>query len=92
MLKTVGLFRRKPTQAEAMQFLSSNAEEVAEWCKGTVFTSTGNNILIDIPVEGGLVQAKFGDWIVKESNKPIYVLSDNDFYFSFEGIGFHGES
>lgn len=92
MLKTVGLFRRKPIQAEAMQFLSSNAEEVAEWCKGTVFASTGDSILIDIPVGGGLVQAKFGDWIVKESNKPICVMSDAEFYLSFEGIGFHGRS
>lgn len=79
-------YRRRPTKVEAMHFLNSNAEEVANWCSGVIFKAGDNSQLLSIPVKEGVIHAKFGDWIVKDPGGKFSVIEDANFYVEYERV------
>lgn len=55
-------------QIEGVQLDNDNAEKVAEWIKGSAFTTTGGDKVVTVKTERGEILLRKGDWIACDRN------------------------
>lgn len=79
-------FRRRPTRVEAMHFLSSNSQEVSEWCSGSISMNVDGIYILTFSTNDGTREAHFGDWIIKEPNGAFRAIPDVEFYVNYEEV------
>ena len=78
-------FRKMPVTIEAVQFLPSVADEVAEWCNGRVNEAAPNALpTMIIPTLEGDMRAQSGDWIIKGIKGEFYPCAEEIFYATYE--------
>lgn len=88
---TLGKYRKKPVEIEAMQLWADNAYDVAEWCGVTVTGSFGPDLkpivpILNIPTLEGDMQARCGDWIIRGVQGEFYPCKPDIFAATYEEV------
>ena len=92
------MYRKRPITVEARQLTPENVKEVAEWCGGSAcrypldeplpISECPEGILIET-LEGGM-EARQGDWIIKEpfptGDRRFYPCKPDIFEATYEAV------
>ncbi len=81
-------YRKKPVVIEAMLLERINADEVAEWCGGTVHTNLGelNSAGVLIGTLEGSMLANWGDYVIKGVQGEFYPCKPDIFKATYEEV------
>jgi hypothetical protein len=86
------LYRKRPVTVEVMGPLTpDNVVEVQSWCGGTIGTFYREPVALLIPTLEGLMEARFGDYIIKGVKGEFYPCKPDIFAVTYEPVeGHHG--
>lgn len=82
-------YSRKPFFVDAVQVTSTNMKEVAEWCDGTIITTSKDKYIkvkVKRPTNHRQTTALVGDWILV-SEYGYKVFSPRNFEMKFSKVG-----
>ena len=78
-------FRKKPVVIEAIQFQSTNHDEIADFCHPQAIAVGGGRTLI-IPTLEGKMTANDGDWIIKGVKGEVYPCKPDIFAATYDPV------
>lgn len=81
----VGVYEKLPVLIEAVRYLPELANEIADWCGGTVNPES----YIEIPTLEGTMRADVGDFIIKGVKGEFYPCKPDIFAatYRFHSLG-----
>jgi hypothetical protein len=81
-------YRKKPVIIEAMRYLSSNAEDVAAWCSGSIRGTKLHSSERELAIQTleGEMRAIIGDYIIKGIKGEFYPCKSDIFELTYEEI------
>lgn len=89
---TVKKYRNIPVEIEAMQLTRDNMADVAEWCGGkateSLASAPGRGLAekVYILAQNEMMQADYGDYIIKDTQGEFYPCEPNTFADVFEEV------
>lgn len=92
MKKLTKRFRKKPVEIEAAQLTDEVADELAEWCGGSVwvdgmlYPESIRRKHIQIPTLEGSMEASPGDWIIRGVAGEFYPCKPDIFERTYEAV------
>lgn len=80
------MFRKKPVVIEAKQLTRESMEEVKDWCSGITWSKAPMRAVTGITIGTleGVMEASFGDWIIKGVKGEFYPCKPDIFEKSYE--------
>lgn len=83
-------YRKKPVEVQAIQLLPDNADEIAEWCGGSVveeidpIDDTKRYVGVNIPTLEGVMRASENDYVIKGVKGEFYPCKPEIFAATYE--------